>query len=74
MERELIVDYERSVEELIAGLAPEKLALAVEIASIPEEIRGYGHVKAKSVIAARKKEGELMARWRTPAAAVARAA
>ena len=74
MERELIADYERSVDELIAGLAPGKLALAIEIASIPEEIRGYGHVKAKSVVAAKKKEGELMARWRDAAPAVARAA
>jgi indolepyruvate ferredoxin oxidoreductase len=74
LERALIVDYERTVEELLAGLTPAKLPLAVEIASIPEEIRGYGHVKARNAAAAQAKLGELLARWRgaaTPAVAKA---
>ena len=74
MERALIAEYERTVEELLAGLAPAKLLLAVEIASLPEEIRGYGHVKAKSASAAKRKLGELLSRWRGAAAAVAKAA
>jgi len=35
----------------------------VQIASLPEEIRGYGHIKMKSVMTARKKRGELLARF-----------
>ena len=35
------------VDELLAGLNAGNLALAVEIARIPEEIRGYGHVKER---------------------------
>jgi indolepyruvate ferredoxin oxidoreductase len=37
----------------------------VEIASLPEQIRGYGHIKAKNIAEARKKRDELLARYRT---------
>src|SRR3989441_1591358 len=60
-ERALIHEYEQAVEQLLQGLSPQNHALAVEIASLPEEIRGYGHIKMKSVAAARKKRGELLA-------------
>ena len=75
MERALILDYERTVEELLSGLTPAKMELAVEIASIPEEIRGYGHVKAKFAAAAKNKQAALLVRWRAVAMpAVAKAA
>jgi indolepyruvate ferredoxin oxidoreductase len=64
MERALIAEYEQALETLLAGLARGNHALAVEIASLPEGIRGYGHVKAKSVAAARAKREELLARYR----------
>ncbi|MGH8675418.1 MAG: DUF6537 domain-containing protein, partial [Burkholderiales bacterium] len=62
-ERALINEYEQAVERLLAGLTRDNLALAVEIASLPEQIRGYGHVKAKSIAEARRKRDELFARW-----------
>jgi indolepyruvate ferredoxin oxidoreductase len=64
MERELITEYEQTVGTLMAGLTRDNHALAVEIASLPETIRGYGHIKAKSVVAARAKREELLARYR----------
>lgn len=67
-ERALIGEYRASVEELLAGLSAENLPLAVEIARIPEEIRGYGHVKARHLAAARPKWATLQARWREGAA------
>jgi indolepyruvate ferredoxin oxidoreductase len=39
----------------------------VEIASIPEDIRGYGHVKERNLAAARTKWKALLARWSAPA-------
>src|SRR5882762_545132 len=60
-ERALIREYEETVEKLLQGLSPQSHALAVQIASLPEEIRGYGHLKMKSIVAARKKRGELLA-------------
>ena len=67
-ERALIGEYRTCVDELLKGLSGENLALAVEIASIPEDIRGYGHVKERHLASARAKWGALMARWRNPAA------
>jgi indolepyruvate ferredoxin oxidoreductase len=65
-ERNLIQDYERIVEELLAKLTPDNHALAVQITSIPEEIRGYGHVKARHLEAAKAKEVKLLEAWRAP--------
>jgi indolepyruvate ferredoxin oxidoreductase len=65
MERQLINDYRACIEELLRGLTAEKLQLAAEIARIPEEIRGYGHVKERHVKAARTKWDQLLAKWRS---------
>ncbi len=59
MEQQLKVDYRRLVEEIVANLAPHNHALAVQLAAIPEEIRGYGHVKERHVKAAKAKEAKL---------------
>ncbi|MFN9476337.1 DUF6537 domain-containing protein, partial [Acidovorax sp.] len=64
MERALIVEYRACIEELLKGLTADNLALAVEIARIPEDIRGYGHVKERHLAAARPKWDGLMAQWR----------
>ena len=66
---QLIAEYRACIEELIASLDAGKLALAVEIARIPEEIRGYGHVKERHLHAARAKWAGLMAQWRGEPAA-----
>jgi indolepyruvate ferredoxin oxidoreductase len=68
-ERALIGEYEQTVDELLAKLAPDNHALAVQIASIPEEIRGFGHVKARHLAAAKAKEARLLETLRTPAPA-----
>ena len=49
---------------LLTTLNAGNLAAAVEIAAIPEDIRGYGHVKARHLAAARPKWARLMAQWR----------
>jgi indolepyruvate ferredoxin oxidoreductase len=65
LERQLIADYEQHLEELLANLGPETHALAVEIASLPEKVRGYGHVKRAHVAAAKEREAELLAALRS---------
>ncbi|HEY6086589.1 MAG TPA: indolepyruvate ferredoxin oxidoreductase family protein [Burkholderiaceae bacterium] len=65
-ERALIGEYRATIEELLATLSAERLPLAVEIARLPEDIRGYGHVKARHLAAARAKWEGLMAQWRNP--------
>ncbi|HEX4504101.1 MAG TPA: indolepyruvate ferredoxin oxidoreductase family protein [Alphaproteobacteria bacterium] len=66
-ERRLIAEYEALVPELLIGLTPANHALAVALASVPDQIRGYGPVKAQSVVTAKAKEAELLAKFRSPA-------
>ena len=54
-----------TLDELLSTLNADNLALAVEIARIPEEIRGYGHVKERHLKAARPKWDGLMTHWRS---------
>ncbi|MBN8510552.1 MAG: indolepyruvate ferredoxin oxidoreductase family protein [Burkholderiales bacterium] len=67
-ERALIQEYRTCVDELLAGLNAGNVALAAQIARIPEEIRGYGHVKERHLKAAREKWAALLAQWRSGAA------
>jgi indolepyruvate ferredoxin oxidoreductase len=62
-ERALIREYEDTVERLLAGLTPQNHAAAVQIAALPDEIRGFGHIKARTLAPARKKRDELLARY-----------
>jgi indolepyruvate ferredoxin oxidoreductase len=61
MERRLIADYEAIVRELSASLNPGNHALAIEIASLPAKMRGFGHIKARNVESAKACETELLA-------------
>jgi len=63
-ERALIGEYRASIDEVLQTLNAANLAQAVEIARIPEEIRGYGHVKERHLAAARPKWAALMTAWR----------
>ena len=64
MERALIGEYRASIEAILAkGLTADRLKLATEIARIPEEIRGYGHVKERHVHAAKAKWESLTQQW-----------
>ena len=65
-ERRLIEEYFSSIDTLLATLDHENHALAVEIASIPERIRGYGHVKERHLAAASLRATELTSAWRNP--------
>jgi indolepyruvate ferredoxin oxidoreductase len=71
MERRLIADYEAGLAKLIAGLTPERLPTALQIAAIPQKIRGYGHIKDASVGPARAEEKVLWGRWEKAGAVVA---
>jgi indolepyruvate ferredoxin oxidoreductase len=63
-ERQLIRDYATLIDEVVAKLAPHNHALAVELASVPEHIRGFGHVKDRHLQAAKAQEADLLRRFR----------
>jgi indolepyruvate ferredoxin oxidoreductase len=63
-ERALIGQYREALDEVLRGLTAQTLPLALQIARIPEDIRGYGHVKERHLAAAMPKWSALMAQWR----------
>jgi indolepyruvate ferredoxin oxidoreductase len=63
-ERRLIADYETLLDGLAAELTGDNLDLALELAAVPERIRGYGHVKERHVDEAKALEARLLDRWR----------
>jgi indolepyruvate ferredoxin oxidoreductase len=64
-ERALVGEYRSMIDELLASLSPKNLALATEIAAIPEQIRGFGHVKERHLKLAKARESELLSAFRT---------
>ncbi len=62
-ERALIGEYRTAIEALLGDLDADNHALALEIARVPEQIKGFGHVKERNLAAARSRWAELKARW-----------
>ena len=67
-ERALIESYFERMTEVAAGLDPKNHAAAVDIACVPEQIRGYGHVKERALARAGSLEAQALALYRNPAA------
>ncbi|WP_372392336.1 indolepyruvate ferredoxin oxidoreductase family protein [Xanthomonas sp. NCPPB 3582] len=67
-ERQLIADYSATVALLLERLDADNVGLAAQIASIPEHIRGYGHIKHAHLQDAKAREAALLAQWRNPKA------
>jgi indolepyruvate ferredoxin oxidoreductase len=70
-ERALIAQYRALVDELLGSLSADRLSDAVALASLPDEIRGYGHVKERHLAKVRTKWADQLAAWRTGRAAEA---
>jgi indolepyruvate ferredoxin oxidoreductase len=51
MERSLVRDYESLIADLAANISQKNYQAAIKLASLPEQIRGYGHVKDRNVAA-----------------------
>src|SRR5258708_6725224 len=59
MERRLIDEYEAIIRELAAALGPDNHAIAVELARLPEQMRGYGHIKERNGKQAKHRQAPL---------------
>jgi indolepyruvate ferredoxin oxidoreductase len=73
-ERKLIEDYEALLAEILPRLTPENHHLATGLAAIPEKIRGFGHVKARHLAAAKAEEAALLEKFRAGAPTFLKAA
>jgi len=67
MERQLIKEYEQTIKELLLGLTKKNHNIALEIAKIPEQIRGYDMVKQRHFETAKSNEKKLLAKFRDSA-------
>ena len=69
-ERELIADYKNMIESLLPELTSENVAIAIECANLPDQVRGYGVVKMESIEQYQQLQAGLMHRFRNPASVV----
>ena len=74
LERQMIADYEQLLDEIAGRLSPETHTIAVELASLPEKIRGFGHVKMKNYETTKQRESELLELLRSPSPGTTREA
>jgi len=63
-ERQLIADYIALVDEFCATLDFERLPVALQLASLPDDIRGFGHVKERNLLASATKKERLLGEYR----------
>jgi len=73
-ERRLVSEYEQLLEEICERLTPNNHRFAVELAMVPEKIRGFGPVKQRHLVAAKAEEAALREQFRTGAPTLLRAA
>jgi indolepyruvate ferredoxin oxidoreductase len=76
LERALITRYTERIDSLLPALSADRLALATQVAALPLQMRGFGHVKLANVALAQAREAELLhrfdpTRWPRPAASMA---
>ena len=69
MERRLREEYIARIDGLLDSLSAETHPIAVELAMVPEQIRGYGHVKEAHVARAEARVQALEAQLKDPQAA-----
>ncbi len=63
-ERALIGQYQDTVEEILQNLRADNRPLAIELARVPDGIKGFGHVKARNLAAVRQTWEQLLNQWR----------
>jgi indolepyruvate ferredoxin oxidoreductase len=65
-EREMITEYEALLEEILDDLTPANHAVAIELAAVPLNVRGFGHVKQANIARAKAMQAALLSRFRAP--------
>jgi indolepyruvate ferredoxin oxidoreductase len=68
LERELLARYEAALERIVTELDDARFELALSLAALPNQVRGFGPVKSAAAVRARAAEQELWEQWRAPAA------
>jgi indolepyruvate ferredoxin oxidoreductase len=65
LDRAVLERYEAALERIVAELDAVRFDLAVELACLPDQVRGYGPVKRAAAEKAERAEQKLWERWAT---------
>ena len=71
MERALVAEFEVVLADMATHLTRDNVAVALALAAVPEDMRGFGHVKQKNVAIARARMADLRERLTVRAVALA---
>jgi indolepyruvate ferredoxin oxidoreductase len=74
LERQMIADYEKLMDEIAERLTPASHATAVALAGLALDIKGFGHIKERNYKAAKARETALLAELRNPSPTALKAA
>jgi indolepyruvate ferredoxin oxidoreductase len=72
-ERAAIDAFESLMKNIVAQLSADRLDIALALARLPQDVRGYGHVKARNAHDAQRRQDALLAEWEQPNPAVPQA-
>lgn len=64
VEREWLATYEGVLDEVLGRLTAEKMQTAIELANLPDIVRGYGPVKERFLEQAHIQHARLLSAWR----------
>lgn len=67
LERQLIAGYRKLMLAVCAGLTESNHAAALQLARLPQSVRGFGHIKERNLRAARERESKLLATFHATA-------
>jgi len=62
IEQNLIVEYENDISQLLDSLNNENYESVLELAGLPDSIRGYGHIKLKNIDQFKARRAQLLQR------------
>ncbi|MGJ8687747.1 MAG: DUF6537 domain-containing protein, partial [Spongiibacteraceae bacterium] len=62
-ERQLLADFNNDLSLLLANLRPDNFDMAIELVSLVEDIRGFGHVKQHNIDQYQIRRAKLLARY-----------
>ena len=63
MERRLIEEYEAFLDRCEREIADDRMDLAVALAALPDQIRGFGPIKERAVLNYARERRDLLERW-----------
>ncbi|MEH6689019.1 MAG: indolepyruvate ferredoxin oxidoreductase family protein [Halopseudomonas sabulinigri] len=64
LERQWLESYEQLLDQILESLDSDKLPIAIQLASLPDIVRGYGPVKERFLAQAEKQRENLLKQWR----------